>query len=70
MTNIDELSDAVWRKSARSNNGGNCVEIAELSSGRIGMRDSKDPHGTALIFTSGEWQTFVAGIKAGQFDWT
>nr|WP_285775285.1 DUF397 domain-containing protein [Microtetraspora sp. NBRC 13810] len=34
---------------------------------RVGVRDSKDPSGPALIFTPGEWRTFVSGVKAGEF---
>jgi hypothetical protein len=64
-----ELDTATWRKSTRSGpDGGNCVEIAELSGGRRGVRDSKNPTGPALIFTPGEWNAFIAGVKSGQFD--
>ncbi|MEV4751994.1 DUF397 domain-containing protein [Streptosporangium sp. NPDC049248] len=65
----EELSRAVWRKSSCSGgNGGSCVEVASLSEGRVGVRDSKDRSGPALIFTSTEWQTFIGGIKGGEFD--
>ncbi|TXK42623.1 DUF397 domain-containing protein [Nonomuraea sp. C10] len=64
-----ELDTAVWRKSTRSGpDGGNCVEVAELSGGRRGVRDSKNPSGPALIFTSGEWAAFISGVKGGEFD--
>lgn len=33
------------------------------------MRDSKDPTGPALAFTRAEWQAFVGGIRASEFDW-
>ncbi|MFI7147577.1 DUF397 domain-containing protein [Nonomuraea sp. NPDC050022] len=73
-----ELARASWRKSSRSNNGGNCVEIAVVSAGtgpKVGsrlfaVRDSKDPNGPALIFTPGEWDAFVSGVKDGEFDAT
>lgn len=33
------------------------------------VRDSKDPDVTAaLVFTAGEWDAFIAGVKAGEFD--
>jgi hypothetical protein len=32
------------------------------------VRDSKDPDGSALIFTPDEWQTFTANVKTGDFD--
>ncbi|WP_433511021.1 DUF397 domain-containing protein [Nonomuraea sp. CA-143628] len=64
-----ELDTATWRKSTRSGpDGGNCVEVAELSGGRRGLRDSKNPSGPALIFTPGEWSAFIGGVKDGEFD--
>lgn len=63
-----ELAHAVWRKSQRSNGANNCVEVAFLDAGRIAVRDSKNPHGPALLFTRGEWDAFVGGTKDGEFD--
>ncbi|MFI6451197.1 DUF397 domain-containing protein [Streptosporangium amethystogenes] len=64
-----ELQAATWAKSSHSgSNGGNCVEVAELSGGRKGVRDSKNPTGPALVFTPGEWDAFVKGVKGGEFD--
>jgi hypothetical protein len=63
------LNAAVWRKSSRSNgNGGNnCVEVAVLDSA-VAVRDSKDPHGPALVFAPNEWDAFVDHTKGGEFD--
>ncbi|MEU9830239.1 DUF397 domain-containing protein [Streptosporangium sp. NPDC048047] len=59
-----ELSGAVWVKSPFSGgNGGNCVEVARLSGGRVGVRDSKDPSGPALVFTPGEWAAFTRWVR-------
>ncbi|WP_433497272.1 DUF397 domain-containing protein [Sphaerimonospora sp. CA-214678] len=64
-----ELRTATWTKSSYSgSNGGNCVEVAELSGGRRGVRDSKNPTGPALIFTAAEWHAFIQGVKNGEFD--
>jgi hypothetical protein len=58
-----DLSGAIWRKSARSNNGGNCVEVARNLPSIVAVRDSKNPHGPALIFTPADWEAFTAGVK-------
>jgi len=60
--------NVTWRKSRRSGpQGGNCVEIADLSDGQIAMRNSRFPDGPALVFTSAEWHAFVGGAKDGEF---
>ena len=58
---------AVWRKSTRTNSMSACVEVASLSGG-IAVRDSKDPAGPALRFTTAEWSAFTTGIRTGEFD--
>jgi predicted secreted Zn-dependent protease len=56
-----------WRKSSyTSASGGNCVEVAQFPAASIAVRDSKDPEGPMLVFSSGEWRTFIAGMKAGE----
>jgi hypothetical protein len=44
------------------------VEVASLDGGLIGVRDSKNPTGPALVFTPGEWEAFTAGVQDGEFD--
>ncbi|MEV6981880.1 DUF397 domain-containing protein [Sphaerisporangium sp. NPDC051017] len=59
-----DVSAAVWRKSSRSSdNGGQCVEVAGNLRGGVAVRDSKNPHGPVLLFTTGEWQAFLSGLK-------
>ncbi|MEV7970920.1 Scr1 family TA system antitoxin-like transcriptional regulator [Sphaerisporangium sp. NPDC088356] len=61
----EELTAATWSKSTFSGgSGGNCVEVAHLPGGRIGVRDSKKPSGPALIFTPGEWAAFTKGVQS------
>lgn len=43
--NAPDLTGARWVKSSYSVNDGNCVELAGLADGRVGVRDSKDPDG-------------------------
>jgi hypothetical protein len=57
-----------WIKSSLSFSNGNCVEVADLTPGIIGVRDSKDPEGAVLRFTPGEWKAFVGGVRNGEFD--
>ena len=59
-----DLNRADWRKSSYSgNNGGACVEVARNLPGVVAVRDSKDPHGPALIFTRADWAAFTALLK-------
>jgi len=62
-----DLSGANWFKSSYSQHGGDCVEIAHLASGTVGVRDSKNPTGPALAFTPGEWNVFTADVQGGRF---
>ncbi len=64
-----DVSGASWRKSDFSQLNGSCVEIGRLLPDRIGIRDTKDDGtGPVLIFTTAEWDAFIAGAKEGQFD--
>ncbi|MCP2261990.1 protein of unknown function (DUF397) [Streptoalloteichus tenebrarius] len=59
---------AIWRKSSHSGpNGGECVEIASLA-GPVGVRDSKNPTGPALVFDTAAWASFVRSTRSGRLD--
>jgi hypothetical protein len=63
-----DLSGTIWRKSSFSGAPQqNCVEVAELGGGWTAVRDSKDPAGSALVFTPAEWAAFLQGVRAGEF---
>ncbi|GAB3882705.1 DUF397 domain-containing protein [Microbispora bryophytorum subsp. camponoti] len=66
--NSSDLSGAIWWKSSRSSNNCQCVEVAVLSDGHVGVRDSKNQDGPALVFTPAEWDAFIGGVKDGEFD--
>jgi hypothetical protein len=62
-----DIGHMTWRKASFStSNGGGCVEVAQLPA-VVAVRDSKDPDGSRLTFSSEEWRAFVAGVKAGEF---
>ncbi|WP_159920767.1 MULTISPECIES: DUF397 domain-containing protein [Nocardia] len=63
-----DLSGAKWFKSSRSGGGKECVEVAHLEGGLVGVRDSKNPTGPALIFTPGQWDAFTSGVAQGAFE--
>ncbi|MBW4704965.1 DUF397 domain-containing protein [Micromonospora sp. RL09-050-HVF-A] len=53
-----------WRTASRSsNNGGDCVEVADNLPGRVLVRDSKDRTGGTLSFIPDAWRAFVAAQK-------
>jgi hypothetical protein len=62
------LGDVTGRKSTASNPSGDCVELAALAGGAVALRNSREPHGPALIYTPAEITAFLAGVKAGEFD--
>ncbi|AXK87425.1 DUF397 domain-containing protein [Nocardia farcinica] len=62
------LSRARWFKSSHSGGNDNCLEVAFLDGGMVGVRDSKDPSGGVLVFTPAEWDAFLNGVQGGEFD--
>jgi len=57
-----------WIKSSLSYANGNCVEVASLPGGEIGVRNSRNSAGPVLRFTSDEWHAFLGGVRNGEFD--
>ncbi|MFE6053379.1 DUF397 domain-containing protein [Kitasatospora sp. NPDC056446] len=56
-----------WRKSTHSGGQGACVEIAVPDAGEVAVRDSKDPRGPQLRFSTEAWNAFAAAAAAGGF---
>ncbi len=61
-------SGSYWTKSSLSYANGNCVEVASLPGGEIGVRNSRDSGGPVLRFTWQEWLAFLGGVRRGEFD--
>jgi Domain of unknown function (DUF397) len=60
--------EQAWRKSSYSDgSGNNCVEVAPLSRA-VGVRDSKDKAGPALLVTPVAWASFVELVRSGAVD--
>ncbi|MCX4750264.1 DUF397 domain-containing protein [Kitasatospora sp. NBC_01287] len=62
---VASAADLAWQKSSFSNAESNCVEAAVHIDRATAVRDSKDPHGPALIFPTPAWHSFIAGIQQG-----
>lgn len=60
-----------YRKSSYSGaDNENCVEVAFIGD-HVAVRDSKDRTGDAVLyFTHAEWEAFLCGAHAGEFDFT
>ncbi len=61
-----QTEQPLWRRASfcASNE---CVEVSQHN-GMIVMRNSKKPSGLMLHYSTEEWQTFIRGVKAGEFD--
>lgn len=65
---MTDLSRALWRKSSRSGQGGQCVELAQNVPGVGAVRDSKNPDQAALMFTPDQLRGFLTTVKSGTLD--
>ncbi|WP_328397759.1 DUF397 domain-containing protein [Nocardia sp. NBC_00416] len=58
-----DLTGASWFKSSYSQPSGDCVEVAHTTHA-VGVRDSKNPTGPALVFAPAEWDAFLRKISS------
>lgn len=63
-----DMSGARWFKSSRSGASKDCVEVAHLRGGVVGVRDSKNRTGPALAFAPDEWDAFTHALRSGGFE--
>jgi len=61
-------SGSYWVKSSLSFSNGNCVEVACLPDGGVGVRNSRHSEGPVLEFTPDEWHSLLGGVRNGEFD--
>ncbi|MFI0785264.1 DUF397 domain-containing protein [Streptomyces lydicus] len=53
-----------WRKSSYSDSeGASCLEVLDGHPFGVPVRDSKNPHGPAVVFPAAAWRAFVAAVK-------
>lgn len=56
-----------YRKASASGANGDCVEMHQADD-EVHVRDSKNPDGPFLVFTTDEWNAFLDGAKKNEFD--
>jgi hypothetical protein len=67
---MNDVQPSGWRKSRRSNDSGNCVEVGTASGRRVvGVRDSKQRGcGPVLEFSVTMWVAFTTAVRDGTLD--
>lgn len=60
--------EVAFKKSSFSAQNGGCVEVSRPSANQILVRDTKDRSLTPHVYTDVEWDAFIKGAKAGEFD--
>ncbi len=63
-TTID--SSLVFKKSSFSGRGPRCVSVARVSKSVLVKHSLNEK--PILTFSRGEWEAFIQGVKAGEFD--
>ncbi|HEU0089371.1 MAG TPA: DUF397 domain-containing protein [Pseudonocardiaceae bacterium] len=60
-----DLSIARWRKSSRSSDTANCIEVAVLGAA-VAVRDSKNSTGTTLLVPPPAWAALTTALRTGE----
>lgn len=60
-----DLSSAHWRKSSRSSDQANCVEVA-FAGPVVVLRDSKDPAASVLTLPPHAWTAFTTALRTDE----
>lgn len=63
MTDPARGSATRWRKSSHSGSTGDCVEVAVVATGSVGIRDTKNRARGALVINGRAWGAFVRMSK-------
>jgi hypothetical protein len=64
---VTDNTSTTWIKASASSGAGQCVEMRRAD-GDVAVRDSKNPQGPALHFTTAEFAAGLDGAKKGEFD--
>jgi len=64
---MEATIDPRWRKSSKSGNGGQCVEVADHGN-RVLVRDTKNRTGVVLRFHPVAWRRFAEQVKRSLAD--
>ncbi|WP_433276619.1 DUF397 domain-containing protein [Pseudonocardia xinjiangensis] len=68
MSQAESQGQPTYKTSSFSG-GGSCVEVGQTAQGGLVIvRHSLRPNAASLKFSAHEWAAFVAGVKAGEFD--
>jgi hypothetical protein len=65
---VNDLSQAIWRKSSLSALNGGCVEVAVNLPGITAVRDSKRPEGGAIVVDRAAFARFLLDVQRGRYD--
>jgi hypothetical protein len=65
---MDEPTAHWFTSSFSSGSGNGCIEVAFLTDGTVGVRDTKDRTRIALSISSTAWTGFLRATRAGTFN--